>query len=119
MTEEIEMKKAYLMGYQESKRAVKRLEKELEELKKAGQGMCDKEKQKGIREKIIKERYERIKRFEEIRGKIEEMKNEREKDALIYRYISGMSEENAADCMGYTVRQYMRIWKRAMENINI
>ena len=116
---DVEEKKKYLSGYQESKRAVERLEEELKELGEAGRGIENKEMQQDIKKKIVNERYKRIRSFEEVRGKIEKMENETEKEALVYRHIRGLTEEKAARCMNYTTRQFQRIYRRAVEHFRM
>lgn len=97
-----EEKKRYLLSYQQSKRAVKRLEQELQEVEEMGEV-------EEIQEKIKRERQQQIKRYERVRQQVEAMEEEREKDALIYKYICGMTEDAAAKKMGYTKRQFQRI----------
>lgn len=115
---DIEGKKKYLSGYQENKRAARRLEEEMEELNEAAVGIEHKVQQ-NLMESVIRERYRRIEKFVEIRNKIEGMENEKEKDALMYRHIKGYTEERAAECMGYTKRQFQRIYKRAVEHLEV
>lgn len=116
---DVNEKKKYLSGYQESKRAVERLEEELKELGEAGRGIENKKMQQDIKKKIVNERYKRIRNFEEVRGKIEKMENETEKEALVYRHIRGLTEEKAARRMNYTTRQFQRIYRRAVEHFRM
>ena len=107
-----EEKKRYLLSYQQSKRAVKRLEQELQEVEEMGEV-------EEIQEKIKRERQQQIKRYERVRQQVEAMEEEREKDALIYKYICGMTEDAAAKKMGYTKRQFQRINKKALEHFEV
>ena len=133
---ENEKKKEYLWGYQKTKRQLERLEEELAELRL--DKMCHSVIQDGmphasgggdlsgyaarvdaLERKILKARYKRIQRFKEIRGQIERLEDENEKDVLVYRYIRGMKWEDIAVKTGYSWKQVHRFHSNALENFKM
>lgn len=133
---ENEKKKEYLWGYQKTKRQLERLEEELVELRL--DKMCPSVIQDGmphasgggdlsgyaarvdaLERKILKARYKRIQRFKEIRGQIERLEDENEKDVLVYRYIRGMKWEDIAVKTGYSWKQVHRFHSNALENFKM
>lgn len=133
---ENEKKKEYLWGYQREMRQMKRLEEELAELRLSK--MCPSVIQDGMphasgggdlsgymvqvdkmERKIQKARYKRIRKFKEIRDRIERLEDENEKDVLVYRYILGMKWEDIAVKMGYTWQHIHRIHSNALENFKM
>lgn len=133
---ENEKKKEYLWGYQKTKRQLERLEEELAELRL--DKMCPSVIQDGmphasgggdlsgyaarvdaLERKILKARYKRIQRFKEIRGQIERLEDENEKDVLVYRYIRGMKWEDIAVKTGYSWKQVHRFHSNALENFKM
>ena len=109
---ENEKKKEFLMSYQKEKRRVRRLEEQLEELRRnkmspsvTNDGMphgTDKKdlsdyavKVDEIEQELVAARYCRICAFQEVQKRIEAMEDEREKDLLTYRYLN---------CLLYTSR---------------
>lgn len=133
---ENEKKKEYLWGYQREMRQLKRLEEELAELRLSK--MCPSVIQDGMphasgggdlsgymvqvdkmERKIQKARYKRIRKFKEIRDRIERLEDENEKDVLVYRYILGMKWEDIAVKMGYTWQHIHRIHSNALENFKM
>lgn len=133
---ENEKKKEYLWGYQREMRQMKRLEEELAELRLSK--MCPSVIQDGmphasgggdlsgymvqvdrLERKIQKARYKRIRKFKEIRDRIERLEDENEKDVLAYRYILGKKWEDIAVKMGYTWQHIHRIHSNALENFKM
>lgn len=133
---ENEKKKEYLWGYQREMRQLKRLEEELAELRLSK--MCPSVIQDGmphasgggdlsgymvqvdrLERKIQKARYKRIRKFKEIRDRIERLEDENEKDVLAYRYILGKKWEDIAVKMGYTWQHIHRIHSNALENFKM
>ena len=133
---ENDKKKEYLWGYQRAKRQLDRLEEELAELRL--DKMCPSVIQDGmphasgggdlsgyaarvdaLERKILKARYKRIKRFKEIRDRIEHLEDENEKDVLVYRYIRGMKWEDIAVRTGYSWKQVHRFHSNALENFKM
>lgn len=131
--EENDKKKEYLWGYQREKRKLQRLEEELAELRL--DKMCPSVIQDGmphasggsdlsgyaarvdaLERKILKARYKRIRKFKEIRDRIERLEDENEKDVLVYRYIRGMKWEEIAMKMGYSWRRIHYIHSSALGN---
>lgn len=133
---ENEKKKEYLWGYQREKQKLKRLEEELAELRLSK--MCPSANQDGmphasgssdlsgymvqidkLERKIQKARYQRIRKFKEIRDRIERLEDENEKDVLMYRYIKGLKWEDIAVKMGYSWKQIHRFHSNALENFKM
>ncbi len=133
---ENEKKKEYLWGYQREMRQLKRLEEELAELRLSkmypsviqdgmphASGVGDLSgymvQVDRLERKIQKARYKRIRKFKEIRDRIERLEDENEKDVLVYRYILGMKWEDIAVKMGYTWQHIHRIHSNALENFKM
>ena len=133
---ENEKKKEYLWGYQREMRQLKRLEEELAELRLSK--MCPSVIQDGmphasgggdlsgymvqvdrLERKIQKARYKRIRKFKEIRDRIERLEDENEKDVLVYRYILGMKWEDIAVKMNIGYRHVLRIHGKALGNLKM
>lgn len=135
MTEN-EQKKEFLMSYQKEKRRVRRLEEQLEELRRnkmspsvTNDGMphgTDKKdlsdyavKVDEIEQELVAARYSRICAFQEVQKRIEAMEDEREKDLLTYRYLKGLKWEEICVRMDYKWRQVHRIHATAIKNLKM
>lgn len=133
---ENEKKKEFLMSYQKEKRRVRRLEEQLEELRRnkmspsvTNDGMphgTDKKdlsdyavKVDEIEQELVAARYSRICAFQEVQKRIEAMEDEREKDLLTYRYIRGLKWEEICVRMDYKWRQVHRIHAMAIKNLKM
>lgn len=135
---ENEKKKEFLNSYQEEKKAVIRLEQQLEELRTnklspscmIGDGMPRAHDLSDLSDYVARldelereiwaTRYRRIEAFQRIQRAIEEMVGEeREKDLLTYRYLSGWSWERIAVEMGCTWRHTLRIHGSALKNFKM
>lgn len=121
---ENEEKKKFLLSYQQSKRAIKRMEKVLQEIEtiEIDNKMTQQEQgnmQQSTKQKIKEKTLEQVQNCEKVIQQIENMEDEKEKDALIYKYIIGLTEDAAAKEMGYTKRQFQRIVKKAIERFEI
>jgi len=133
---ENEKKKEFLMSYQKEKRRVRRLEEQLEELRRnkmspsvTNDGMphgTDKKdlsdyavKVDEIEQELVAARYCRICAFQEVQKRIEAMEDEREKDLLTYRYLKGLKWEEVAVRMDYKWRQVHRIHAMAIKNLKM
>ena len=133
---ENEKKKEFLMSYQKEKRRVRRLEEQLEELRRnkmspsvTNDGMphgTDKKdlsdyavKVDEIEQELVAARYSRICAFQEVQKRIEAMEDEREKDLLPYRYLKGLKWEEICVRMDYKWRQVHRIHAMAIKNLKM
>ena len=133
---ENEKKKEFLMSYQKEKRRVRRLEEQLEELRRnkmspsvTNDGMphgTDKKdlsdyavKVDEIEQELVAARYCRICAFQEVQKRIEAMEDEREKDLLTYRYLKGLKWEEICVRMDYKWRQVHRIHAMAIKNLKM
>lgn len=121
---ENEEKKGFLLSYQQGKRAIKRMEKVLREIEtiEIGNKMTQQERdnmQQNTKQKIKEKTLEQVQKCEKVIQQIENMEDEKEKDALTYKYIIGLTEDAAAKEMGYTKRQFQRIVKKAIEHFEV
>jgi len=130
---ENEKKKDFLMSYQKEKRRVRRLEEQLEELRRnkmspsvTNDGMphgTDKKdlsdyavKVDEVEQELVAARYSRICAFQEVQKRIEAMEDEREKDLLTYRYLRNLNWVNIAIEMDYSWQHLHKIHARALRN---
>ena len=130
---ENEKKKEFLMSYQKEKRRVRRLEEQLEELRRnkmspsvTNDGMphgTDKKdlsdyavKVDEIEQELVAARYSRICAFQDVQRRIEAMENEIEKGLLTYRYLRNLSWEKIAVEMDYSWQHLHKIHARALRN---
>ncbi len=132
----IEEKKEYLNQYQDCMAAVKRISEELRMIRL--NEMCpsvfisDMPGSHNIKDmsdyatvfdelmtELLQERYKRILTYREIRRSIETLKNEEEKEVLIYRYIQGLKWNKIAKKMHVEWAQVHRIHNRALFNLEI
>lgn len=133
---ENEIKKEYLLGFQKISRQLARLENELAEIRlnkycpsctsdgmPHASGCSDLSsymaKVDELEKKILKKKYNRLQKQQEIRNRIERMEDENEKDVLTYRYLRGMKWEDIAVKMGYSWRRIHYIHSKALENFRI
>ncbi len=133
---ENEIKKEYLLGFQKISRQLARMENELAEIRlnkycpycisdgmPHASGCSDLSsymaKVDELEKKILKKRYNRLQKQQEIRNRIERMEDENEKDVLTYRYLRGMKWEDIAVKMGYSWRRIHYIHSKALENFRI
>ena len=133
---ENEKKKEYLLGFQKISRQLARLENELAEIRlnkycpscisdgmPHASGCSDLSsymaKVDELEKKILKKRYNRLQKQQEIRNRIERIEDENEKDVLTYRYLRGMKWEDIAVKMGYSWRRIHYIHSKALENFRI
>lgn len=133
---ENEIKKEYLLGFQKISRQLARLENELAEIRlnkycpsctsdgmPHASGCSDLSsymaKVDELEKKILKKKYNRLQKQQEIRNRIEKMEDENEKDVLTYRYLRGMKWEDIAVKMGYSWRRIHYIHSKALENFRI
>lgn len=130
---ENEIKKEYLLGFQKISRQLARMENELAEIRlnkycpscisdgmPRASGCSDLSsymaKVDELEKKILKKKYHRLQKQQEIRNRIERMEDENEKDVLTYRYLGGMKWEDIAVKMGYTWQHIHRIHSSALKN---
>lgn len=130
---ENEIKKEYLLGFQKISRQLARMENELAEIRlnkycssctsdgmPHASGCSDLSsymaKVDELEKKILKKKYHRLQKQQEIRNRIERMEDENEKDVLTYRYLGGMKWEDIAVKMGYTWQHIHRIHSSALKN---
>ena len=133
---ENERKKEYLLGYKRASRQLARLQEELYELRMnkiapsvmmGGMPYASGEndmsgyaaKVDELERKIMKARYKRLRKFKEIRDRIEKLENENEKDILVYRYIRNQKWEEISVKMGYEWAQIHRFHARALNHFSI
>lgn len=133
---ENEIKKEYLGNYRNLTRQITRLENQIKELR--WDKMCPivtyDDMPKGsnqsdlsdyvarldeLQTECIKLRKEKLEVCQEIRGKIESMENEVEKDVLQYRYIEMLKWEAICIAIGYSWKQTHRIHARALSNFKM
>ena len=133
---ENEVKKEYLRGYERAVRQMKRHEERMRELRlnrlpsginmdgmphahnnsdlSAYAAMLDQEE-----ELYMQARYQRIQKCKEITDKIECMKDEDEKDVLVYRYIRLMKWEDICVKLNISWKQVHRVHARALNSFQI
>lgn len=133
---ENEKKKEYLLGFQKISRQLARMENELAEIRLnkycpscISDGMphasrCSDlssymAKVDELEKKILKKRYNRLQKQQEIRNRIERMEDENEKDVLTYRYLRGMKWEDIAVKMNIGYRHILRIHGKALEDFKM
>lgn len=133
---ENEQKKEYLKGYRTHVRRINRIETELAELRAMrtsmsmsndgmphGSGQADLSGYAAELDRqernLIKERYNRIKTYEDIAGRIKKLKSENEKDVLFYRYISGLAWWEIAEKMSFSERHVTRLHGKALAHLEI
>lgn len=136
MTEENEKKKEYLKGYERAVRKMERSEERIKEMRlnkmcpsiiydgmPHGSGSSDMSSYAALldseRRKYLKARYNRIKKCKEITDRIEGLKNEDEKDVLLYRYIKLMKWEDICIKIKKSWKQTHRIHASALENFKM
>lgn len=133
---ENEQKKEYLKGYRTHVRRINRIETELAELRAMrtsmsmsndgmphGSGQADLSGYAAELDRqernLIKERYDRIKTYEDIARRIKKLKSENEKDVLFYRYISGLAWWEIAEKMNYSERWVLKIHGKALVHFKL
>lgn len=129
-------KKIYLQGYQNNKRKLVALNRELEELKSHEMSPClnltgmpgahNKRdlsdyivKYEKIVSRIINAKNEALNSFDEIEQNIERLEDETEKTVLRLRYLVGLTWEDIAEEIMYTYQYVHIIHKRALEHFTI
>lgn len=133
---ENEIKKEYLLGFQKISQQLARLENELAEIRlnkycpscisdgmPRASGCSDLSsymaKVDELEKKILKKRYNRLQKQQEIRSRIERIEDENEKDVLTYRYLRGMKWEDIAVKMNIGYRHILRIHGKALEDFKM
>lgn len=131
-----EKKKEYLKGYEKAVRQLKRIEMEIQEIRLnriypsiAIDGMTHASNSRDLSEYIVllekeerkckRAQYKKFEKCKEIKNKIEQLKNEDEKDVLFYRYIKLMKWEEICNELQCSWRQVHRIHSKALSNIII
>lgn len=135
MTEN-EQKKAYLQRYRKHVQRIKRIESDLEEIKTmkrypsvnndgmphgnnnsdlSGYAALIDEKER----ELIREKYLRIKAYNEITNQIDLMENETERDLLHYRYIKGLAWWEVAEKLEYAERWTYELHGYALKNFKL
>ena len=131
-------KKEYLKSYRKHVRRIHRTNAEIEELRmmkmcpsmKPDDGMPHGSGGQGdlsgyagdldeMIQELIKERYLRIKTYQQIARQIKRLKSENEKDVLFYRYIKGIDWWEIAEKMGYSERQVHRFHGNALAHFEL
>ena len=133
---ENDRKKEYLWQYQESVRRVARIESELEEIRTmkisisvsndgmpSGSGQSDLSSYAAeldrLERDLISERYNRIRLYKDIAGRIKRLKSRNENDVLFYRYIKGLDWWEIAEKMNYSERQIYRYHGRGLAHFEL
>lgn len=136
MTEENEKKKEYLRGYERAVRQMERSELRIREnrLNKLCPSVIIDDMPHGTekndlssyaaaldeaKEEYTQARYLRIKRYNDISDKIECLKNEDEKDVLLYKYLRLLNFSQVSDRIEKSYRQTLRIHGKALNNLKI
>lgn len=126
--------KAYLGTCVSAQRAVKRLERDIEELREDkmsvrhimdgmphASGYSDLSdyaaKLDELERKLIAARYQRVTLYTDVFDRIERITDETEKELLTYRYLKGNTWEQIADNMLYCVAQVHRIHNKALDHL--
>lgn len=131
-------KKEYLKSYRKHVRRIHRINAEIEELRmmkmcpsmKPDDGMPHGSGGQGdlsgyagdldeMIQELIKERYLRIKTYQQIVRQIKRLKSENEKDVLFYRYIKGMEWYEIAEMMGYSERWIHKLHGKALVHFEL
>ena len=130
----IEQKKEFLNSYQNAKRAERRIELQIEELKQskispgsvAGDGMPRAHVQSDLseyaarldelEEKLRATRKRKLAELRKVQQAIERMDDEEEKDVLTYKYIRGNDWKSIASAMNCSARKVFYIYRRALQN---
>lgn len=135
MTEN-ERKKDYLKQYIDNVRAAKRIEVQIEEVRRnkmlpsfSIDGMPHGNVKKDLSDyaaaidelenKLITTRYRKIKIYTDIFYRIERLEKENEKEILTKRYINGYKWERIAYEMGYGYRQILRMHGMALSRFDL
>ena len=136
MSQENEQKKDFLKSYNKAKMKIWRLEEELEELRQnkispsiINDGMPHASnvsdlsgyaaKVDEIERNIMRQRYLCVCTFQDVRGHIDAMTEEREKVLLTYRYLRGMKWEDICVKMDYSWKHMHRIHADALKNFSL
>lgn len=127
-------KKEYLLEYKNTKRRIKRIELQIEEIREAKMNPSAKTDDMphahnitdlsdyiiNLDDKlseIIVLKSKNAALLEKIYKAVDELEDEVEKDIIIYRYVRGMSWEDIAKEIGYSRKQTDRIHGRALEHL--
>lgn len=137
LKKENEEKKKYLRQYRNAKLAAEEIEEEIAEVRriqmqpaiKSSDGMPHGTDKRDLSDyaveidylisKLIKARYKRVKTYNEIYRKIENLENEEEKRVLTLRYIKCMEWEEIRKRMNFSLRRIYQIHGNALKNIKI
>ena len=134
--EENEKKKSYLHSYIRSVRRVNRIQEEIPEIRAMrmgismnndgmphGGGQSDLSNYVAMLDEmeldLERERYRRICLYQEIRERIDKIKEDNERDVLFYRYIKGLDWWEIAEKMNYSERQIHRVHGRALAHFTL
>ena len=125
--EENEKKKEYLKQYGKALRQEKRIEEELERLKldrmPKSSNLSDLSdymaKIDELERKLIRQRRKKVQIRTEIRERIEELDNEKEKDVLTKRYIDCEGWNRICDETGYRWTQVHRNHSEALKKFKM
>ncbi len=134
--EDNEKKKEYLWRYRDSVRMISRIESELVEIRgmrlgraitynglPSGAGQSDLSDYAAeldrMERDLVNERYNRIKLYMDISGRIKKLKNQNESDVLFYRYVKGLDWWEVAEKIKYSERQVHRFHGKALAHLQI
>ena len=134
---ENEKKKEYLYRYIAATKQLKRYEDDLKEIRNSrlsppaisNSGLPTGSNQTDLSDyavkldkainKVLKQKYRRIKIRMKIRDKIERMESEKEKELLTYKYINNMDWNSICLKMGYSWQHVHRIHASALKNFKM
>lgn len=135
--QENEEKKTFLKGYQEAKRAERRIEAQIKELQRnklspggspsdgmpRGGGISDLSdyavKLDNLERQLWRRRNDKLHELKRIQEAIEEIRDEDEKAVLTYKYIENRKWSDIAIEMGYSVRNVHYTHGYALKNLKI
>jgi len=134
--EKNDKKKRYLRKYKKHTQKIARIEAELEEIRRmkshpsfSADGMPKGNVKTDLSEYVSQlDKLERelqdegiaqVKTYRDIKGRIDQLQNESERDVIFYRYIKGWEFWEIAKVLGYCERQVHRIHGKGLAHLII
>lgn len=129
-------KKMYLRGYRKHGNRIKRIEAEIEEIRSMklypsvnndgmphGTNQSDlsdyASKLTELEEELYQEGIQQVKEYKDISWRIQQLKDEDERDVLFYRYIKGLEWWEVARAMDYSESWIYELHGNALKNLKI
>ena len=134
---ENDRKKQFLWSYQDSAREIRRLELKLSEIRQMriipaiiSDGMPHGSGGIGdlsgyaalldeLERKYLKARYKRVRQFKTVTSRIEQVKDQREREVLMYRYIKNLGWTEIGNIMHYSTHHVLKIHGSALKNFKM